>query len=213
MTGVQTCALPISFSANDFTRAYTKATLTSLRFTSLPSDSEGHLYYQYTSPAHYSWQASTGTDYKVSGSPSISSLTFVPKAGFQGTVTIPYTASCANNRTYTGQVEIRVSPSSYSLYFTDMNGYNAQAVAAVDYLHENQVVEGVSSSRFAPEQSIRRGDFALMVYRAFQFTSPSSVRAPFTDISSGDYYAQAINALWDLGIVNGVGDEIGRAHV
>ena len=197
---------PVTFSANDFTRAYTRATLTSLRFTSLPASDEGHLYYQYVSPTQYSWQASTGTDYKVSGSPSISSLTFVPKAGFQGTVTIPYTASCSNNRTYTGQVLIRVSPSSSSLYFTDMNGYSAQAVAAVDYLYENRVVEGVSYDRFAPEQSIRRGDFALMLYRAFQFTAPSNVHAPFTDFSSGDYYARAIDTLWDLGIVNGVGE-------
>ncbi len=195
---------PITFSAEDFRRAYGSGTLSSVRFSSLPNGNDGRLYYQYTSPNHYSWEASTGTDYKASGSPALGSLTFVPRANFAGTVTIPYVATNTNNKTYTGQVVITVSAPTSSAYFTDMYGYSPAAIAAVDYLRENGVVQGMTSTQFAPKNSIRRGDFALMIYRAFNFSSASGVQS-FADVSPNDYYAQAVNALRALNIVTGTG--------
>lgn len=202
-----TRSAPVTFRTADFERAYSRYQLTSLRFESLPPASAGHLYYQYASPTQYSWQASTGTDYWVSGTPPISSLTFVPKAGYTGTVTIPYTATNSNGTKYVGQVTILVEPTYSSAYFNDMAGYSSQALAAVDYLYQNDIVQGIGSGRYGPALSIQRGDFALMLYRAFRLYAPAQGTA-FSDVPANSYYAQAIHTLRALGIVTGTGSNL-----
>lgn len=78
-------------------------TLSSVKFDAMPSSSAGYLYYQYVSPTKYGRQASTGTSYRVSGSPLISDLSFVPRAGYSGTVSIPYTGTNSNGSTFEGR--------------------------------------------------------------------------------------------------------------
>ena len=105
----------------------------------MPPTSTGYLYYRYTSPTQYERQALTGTSYYASGSSLISDLTFVPRAGYTGTVTIPYTGTNSNGSTFEGEVQITVSPSYSSAYFSDMSGYSDAQRAAVDYLRENGI--------------------------------------------------------------------------
>lgn len=193
---------PVTFRGADFARS--GYTLSSIRFGSLPSSGDGHLFYRYSSPTSYDRQASTSSSYNLSGSNLISDLTFVPKAGFSGTVTLPYTGTNSNGSTFEGEVVITVSPSYSVANFNDLGGYDNQQRAAVEYLYENGITSGVSATQYGPERPITRADFALMVYKAFGLT-PSGSGNYFNDVRADAYYAQAVNTLYARGIVSGVG--------
>lgn len=202
-----TQSTPVDFKGEDFRRS--GYTLSSIKFNALPSASQGKLYYQYTSATNYTRQAATGTAYRLSGTGSgvslISDLTFVPRAGFTGTVTLPYTGTNSNNSTFDGQVIITVSPTNSVSRFADLNGYSEQQKAAVEYIYHAGITTGISDSQYGPELDITRGDLATMVYRAFGF-SPSGNSWVFNDVPPNAYYAQAVNALYAKGIVSGVGN-------
>ena len=193
----------VRFYADDLARSGYR--LSSIRFTSLPPASAGYLYYQYTSPIRYGQQVGTGTVYRTSGNSLISDLAFVPRAGYSGTVIIPYTGTNSNNSTFTGEVVITVSPSYSSSYFSDMGNYSNAQRAAVDFLYNHGITNGLITGQYGPDNSIRRGDFALMLYRAFEM-SPTSSAGAFVDVSPSAYYAEAVNALYTRGVVSGVGN-------
>ena len=193
---------PVNFRSSDFGRS--GSTLSSIQFSSMPSSTVGYLYYRYSSPTSYDRQASTSSIYRTSGSNLISDLTFVPRAGYSGTVTLPYTGTNSNGSTFEGEVIITVSP-VYSSRFTDMNAYSNAERAAVAFLYDNGVTSGISSTQYGPALPISRGDFAVMIYRAFGLT-PSSSSGRFNDVPSNVYYAQAVNTLASMGIVSGVGN-------
>ncbi len=198
--------------------------------------SAGHLYYRYTAPLKYGAEVRSGTSYRLdSGSPSVSDLTFVPKAEYRGTVTIPFTAYDAKGKTCGGTVRISVQPAAYSSYFSDMGshswaaaavnylyengvvkgakgktcggtvrisvqpaayssyfsdmGSHSWAAAAVNYLYENGVVKGGGNGLYHPGSKITRGQFMIMLSRAFQFSSAST--PGFSDVPANSYYAEA----------------------
>lgn len=194
--------VPVSFNTGDFSAG--GAQPVSVRFTSLPSPQAGRLFYQYSGPTRYSWEANTITEYHPGGDPSLSSLTFVPRAGYQGNVSIPYTAVYGDGTQFQGQVVITVVPAAASQYFNDLGACTSETITAIDFLRERDVVNGTGNGRFAPGESIRRGDFSLMLWRAFQFEGGNAEKA-FSDVSNGDYYAVAVNTLSSLRIVNGTG--------
>ena len=196
-----TRSAPVSFYGGDFGGNYS---LRSIRFTQMPAASEGYLYFQYASPAHYGRQAGTGVSYQLSGNDLISDLTFVPRAGYTGTVTIPYVGTKSNNSTFDGEVMITVSPTYSSSYFNDMGGYSDAQRAAVDFLYDHNITRGLATGQYGPENSIRRGDFAQMLYQAFEL-NPSGSSGAFRDVPGGAYYAQAVNTLYDRGIISGIG--------
>lgn len=176
----------------------------SLRFTGLPAANQGKLYYEYVSPTRYSWQGNTSTQYSLYGDPSVSNLTFVPRAGYYGEVNLPYTAANSDGTTYSGTIRVTVNQPSASANFNDLAGYSAQTKSAVDYLYAQGVVNGVGDGKYDPGASIRRSDFCLMLARAFQFNVGSTATG-FHDVPAGAYYAQAVNQMYALGVVNGVG--------
>lgn len=208
LTTVQyaTYGTPVALRAYDFQAAAAGNQPVSLRFTGLPDESQGKLYYQYVSPVQYSWQADVTTDYSLSGDPSVSNLTFLPKAGYTGVVNIPYTATNADGSTYSGNLRITMERPGASAYFRDLAGAAPQTISAADFLHDLGVVNGMSPSQYGPSLSIRRGDFCLMICRAFQFNAGSGTGRFFTDVPAGAYYADAVNTLSALGIVNGTGN-------
>ena len=65
---------------------------------------------------------------------------------------------------------------------------------------------GMTATEYGPDQPIRRGDFCLMLCRAFQFDASSGSARFFRDVPSNVYYAEAVNILSALGIVNGTGN-------
>ena len=82
----------VSFKPEDFNSASIDVSGTSLNYVkfSLPAASEGVLYYNYTGSGSYTSRVDSSTRYyRSNSSPRISGITFVPAAGFSGTVTIP----------------------------------------------------------------------------------------------------------------------------
>lgn len=196
---------PVRFRAADFLKACQAqgvADVTSVTFTP-PGSTWGRLYYQYTAPLKYSSEVRASTSYYLTGSPSLSDITFVPKAGRQGTVTIAYVATGSSGKTCAGTVRIVLQPSTYSQYFTDM-GSHSWAAAAVDYLYENNITTGTGSGRYQPASAMSRGDFMVMVVRAFGLTSSGG--SSFPDVPQGAYYADAVATAKALGIATGYED-------
>ena len=139
---------------------------------------------------------------RQNGTPSIDQLTFVPRNGYQGSVTIGYTGVSVGGQQVSGRINIQVSSSTSSRYFSDMGAYR-WAVDAVDYLYQNGVIEGMGNGTFAPGQSIRRCDFVLMLCRAFNLTGESGYS--FADVPVNSYYGPAVATAKRLGIVSGDG--------
>jgi uncharacterized protein YjdB len=187
----------VHFQASDFARV-APGTLSYITFTNPPAASAGRLH-------SGNLGTSTNVNYHYNGSPSISSLNFTPRAGYSGTVSIPYTGMTTSGDTFSGTVEITVSARSNSVYFSDVgSGSYGWAASAVDYLYSNQVVSGVGGTRYGPSRAIKRGDFALMLCKAFGLES-YSVGSGFADVPNSAYYANAVGTLKDLGVVSGDG--------
>lgn len=196
---------PVRFQAADFLKACQAqgvSDVTSVTFTP-PGSTWGRLYYQYTAPLKYSSEVRASTSYYLTGSPSLSDITFVPKAGRQGTVTIPYVATGSSGKTCAGTVRIVLQPSTYSQHFTDMGNYS-WAAPAVDCLYENNITTGTGSGRYQPASAMSRGDFMVMVVRAFGLTSSGT--ASFPDVPQDAYYASAVATAKALGIASGYED-------
>ncbi len=199
----ETGGAPVYFAASDVLAASGGQPET-LRLTGLPDAKQGRVYYGYDGPTRYSWEGNTSTVYSLYGDPSVSELAFVPKAGYAGTVEIPYTASNQDGSTYSGTIRITVSAPAASENFDDMGKYAGAYNAAVDYLYSMGVVNGTGARRYEPTASIRRGDFCLMLSRAFEFNVGSTTQG-FSDVPAGAYYAQAVNQMYAIGVVEGVG--------
>jgi len=187
----------VNFNYDDFARAATGAlrgTLASVRFYAPPA-SCGTLYQNYISPASKSaFVPNRGYDLTTSR------VSFLPKAGFQGTVNITYTAADILGNSYNGTVSISVVPTTTSARFADL-GNVSWAVPSVEFLREYGIVKGTGQRRFMPSSPMARGDFVLMLSRAYSFT-PSGT-ASFSDVPADKYYASAIASAKSLGLVKG----------
>lgn len=201
-----TTSAPVTFSTADFINACSargSGSLTSVKFE-LPSTAAGKLYYGYTNPTKYGGLVSPAISFPAStGSGSISSVTFVPKASYNGTVSVNYTGTDSKNNTFTGRVDITVTPSTQSKRFTDM-GNHGWAAASVDFLYDGGITTGTSATTYGPALNITRGDFILMLYRAFNLSANTT--DGFKDVPSDSYYAQAIAVAKALGIAQGSDD-------
>ena len=78
------------------------------------------------------------------------------------------------------------------------------AYDAVEYCYEKGVCSGISTTQFGPDNSMIRGDFMLMLYNAAgkpAVTSPCT----FTDVSTSDYYYNALAWAQGRGLASGTG--------
>lgn len=197
---------PVTFQAADFVAACNQrgsGTLVSVQFTGADRVYGGRLYYRYSGIHSASSQVRSTALYYPSSTPSISEVSFVPWVGFQGSVSLSYTATDSKGGTYQGTVRIQVTPNTTSRYFTDM-GSASWATAAVDFLCENRVVSGTGAGLYSPQAAVTRGSFLVMLDQAFQL--PSSGGQSFSDVPADAYYASAVQKAYALGIVAGYPD-------
>ena len=103
---------PVQFEAADFNEACLRSNGASLSRVSfeLPASSKGTLYYNYTSSSGGS-RVSASTSYYRSGAPQLSNVTFVPKGGYTGTVSIPFSGYDVDGSRFRGSVRISVGTS------------------------------------------------------------------------------------------------------
>lgn len=191
----------VTFKAKDFSDVCTnrggKAALSSVQFDTAIT-TNGRLYASYANGTGST--VNTSTSYKVSGSPSLGNVTFVPKSGYSGKVNLTYTGTDANGDSYRGTVEITVTPAAANTNFKDM-GNHSWAASSVDFLSKSGIVTGVDTTHYGPEKPITRGDFVLMLYRAFNMKS--SGKSSFSDVPQNSYYAEAVAAAKALGVATG----------
>ncbi|SDD04015.1 Chitobiase/beta-hexosaminidase C-terminal domain-containing protein [Paenibacillus sp. UNCCL117] len=92
---------------------------------------------------------------------------------------------------------------AYNKTFADLNGHWAKA--DIELLASKLVVQGQSADAFAPEQSVKRAEFAALLVRSLGLSEDSS-GAAFTDVSASDWYAGAVGAAARSGLVEGFED-------
>lgn len=81
------------------------------------------------------------------------------------------------------------------------------AYEAVQVLSARQIVNGAAPSRFEPEAGLTRAQFAAMLVRALGIRpSPDGATSAYADVDAGAWYADAVAAATQAGIVDGVAD-------
>ncbi len=174
--------------------------LSYIRITSLPEAEQGRLYYGYQGFKTGS-EVKIGDRYYYMGWPSIDQLSFVPRGGYSGQAEITYIGYSRNGgEQVSGKIVLNISRAATTQLYNDM-GRHGWAVDAVEFLSRDGTVQGVGNGRYNPTGQITKGDFALMLVRAFGFTASGTVS--FNDVPADSYYAQAISVAHQLGIATG----------
>ena len=149
---------------------------------------------------YYTNSASQG-DYHVS------TLSYLPDAGYMGQATIPVTYITAAGIETTGVIKVSVSTKTDSAQFKDVTRSNVGtwAADAVDFAYHFGLVSGVSKTEFAPNSPMTRAQLVTVLYRAAG--SPSvTVSTNFEELDVGSYYYSAVVWANVNGIVNGTSD-------
>lgn len=98
-----------AFSVTDFNSACSKATGASLDYVKFTLPSSGTLYYNYSASGSYDHKVTTSNKYNRSTENYIKNVTYVPKSGYTGTVTISYTGYSVDDDRFSGKVKITVT--------------------------------------------------------------------------------------------------------
>lgn len=91
----------------------------------------------------------------------------------------------------------------YSKKFNDMDNYS-WASDFVEILAARQITSGIGDNKFAPEGTVTRAQFAAFVARALGLEAKSSTN-PFSDVKGGQWFAEAVIAAAESGIIQGDG--------
>lgn len=194
---------PVSFSASRFNAVCTEVTgamLSYVKFT-LPASTYGGLYYNYRASGDYDSLAESETKYYNSAEPYLSNVDFVPAAGFTGSVSILYTGCSVTNVCFSGEIVVNVGEKENSDHFGDVGKNVSWAVDAIDYLYEQGILTGNGNGYYNPQASISKGDFILILCRAFDLESDTGDN--FSDVKKGDYFYDAVRTAKRLGIAKG----------
>ncbi|MFC4409608.1 S-layer homology domain-containing protein [Chungangia koreensis] len=91
-----------------------------------------------------------------------------------------------------------VPAAAAEMKFTDVND---KYTDSVNYLVDNEITQGTGEHSFGTNDSIKRGDAAVMIAKALKLDVENAPASPFTDIN--DRVAGAVNALHSLKVING----------
>ena len=181
----------------------------------LPDPEEGKLYYNF-SKVLTSSEVSSREYYYVDPEkkqPDLDLVAFVPAAETYGKVTLYYKGfDETGDIDYNGTLTLSVKQKTSSAAFTDVNSKSySWASDAVDFLYYEEIAQG-SNGKYNPASSITRGDFMLMLYRAFleEEYKNYTPKTNFSDVVKGtSSYSketyQAVGVAKYLGIAQGSG--------
>lgn len=110
-----------------------------------------------------------------------------------------------------GTVEAQLMLNRNSIYsavtmnksFDDIGKHWARA--DIELMANKLIVKGVSNTRFAPESSITRAEFATMLVHALGLTSDAA-SATFIDVKTSDWFAGSVGAAVKAKLVTGFSD-------
>lgn len=192
-------SVPLLLRSSDFQNVCQSAlgsSLASVQFNTLPA--AGRLYQNYSSPAQPGSRVTAGTRYTAQ---DLNRISYVPRAEYQGTLTVPYTLYDTQGRSHSSTMELQLSNAYSSASFSDAASGWDWAKPSIEFLRSSGITSGYRDNTYRPGQSISRGEFTLMICRAFQF--PTGGSSGFPDVPTNSTYAGAIASARDLGIVQG----------
>lgn len=161
--------------------------------------------------AHGSGVAEEGARYYTNaasnGEYHVSTLSYLPDAGFSGRVTLPVTLITQSGKQVEDTLSFYVTSKTHSEQFTDVTETTVGlwAADAVDFAYHFGLVSGVEETKFAPNSPMTRAQLVTVLYRAAG--SPEvTVTTNFEDLDVGAYYYNAV--VWGnvTGVVNGTSD-------
>ena len=85
--------------------------------------------------------------------------------------------------------------------FIDMTNHQ-WAVTAVNYLRDNGIISGKTSTQFAPADNVTRAEFAKILVNAIGI-DVSGYESEFEDVKASDWYAPFVSAAAKSGIILG----------
>ncbi|MFD0673976.1 endo-1,4-beta-xylanase [Cohnella sp. GCM10027633] len=80
------------------------------------------------------------------------------------------------------------------------------AKKAIEAMAARGIIAGTSDDAYAPNASIKRADFLLLLVRALELRGTDGAAATFDDVDASAYYADAVKIAGQLGIVQGTGN-------
>ena len=147
------------------------------------------------------------TDSAVNGDYHVSTLSYLPSAGYSGQAEIPVTLTTRSGQIIRKTILVNVISKITSDHFTDVtpDTVGNWAANAVDFAYGCGLVNGVEATLFGPNTSMTRAMLVTVLYRAAG--SPQvTVTTNFTDLDVGSYYYNAVVWANVMGIVNGTSD-------
>ena len=196
-----TCTgMPLVFRRADFDDAckdVLPALLKSVRFD-LPGSNSGTLYSRFKD-LNDRQPLAANQDIPAA---DLVTLSYLPRGEASGTVYLSYTATDEKGNICSGQVRITLEPNMVSQYFVDLDN-TVWAIPSINFLRSYGVVTGKGKKRYQPNDTLKRGDFVLMLARAFDFSLSGT--ESFPDVPKDSYYAGAIAAGKALNLVKGSG--------
>ena len=202
----------ISDLMKDEYKTATGATLNTVVFSNV-SASSGKLFYNFSNILN-STPVTTKYEFYVDPTGTqmdLDKVAFVPRAGLYGEVSIKYTGYDVNGKnSYEGKITFKVTQKTKSAVFSDVTATSySWAADSVDFLYYEEVANG-SNGKYNPKSNITRGDFMLMLYRAFleEDYGNYNVTSNFPDVVKGttsyskETY-QAVGVAKYLGIAQG----------
>ena len=194
--------------------AYKAATGAELAYATFPnlSVSTGKLYYNYSTVLNNTPVVSSYEFYvtPTTSQKDLDKVVLVPRAGLTGKISFSfygYDSKGDNKKLCT--IELEVQELTKSKEFSDVGTSYSWAAASVEFLAAQGVAQG-SNGKYKPTANITRGDFMLMLYRAFleDEHKNDSITSNFSDVTKGsDTYSketyQAVGVAKKLGIAQG----------
>ena len=148
------------------------------------------------------------TDSAKDGDYHVSTLSYLPPAGFSGKVSVPITVTARSGQKTDGYFLIEVKGKTASAVFTDVTAAATGSWSAnsVDFAYDNHLINGTGDKVFSPDATMTRAMLVTVLYRAAG--SPAvAVNTAFTDLDTKGYYYNAVVWANAMGVVSGTSDK------
>lgn len=192
-----------TFKTSDF---YSSSDSDPVAYVTFIQPSSGELMLGYTNGRGVPLDSSVRlyTSKYTNGSYPLTSLSYIPKAGFSGNVDLYYTAVTEAGKSQSGVLTVAVTSRKGSAHFKDVKstGSGAWASDAIDFAYKWGLVNGTGTDTFSPDSTMTRAMLVTILYRSAG-TPKVSGSCPFTDVPAGAYYYDAVIWAANNGIVTG----------
>lgn len=110
----------------------------------------------------------------------------------------------ATNGVPTGVGSLPLETPKFASKFSDIEEA-LWADEAVKYLTDKGIINGVSETSFAPNKSLTREQFAVIISRAFELNTAEN-KTSFEDVAAESYYEEAVSCVFEKGYMIGVSE-------